>query len=91
MAPITAQSLTSPSGLTVSHRVRFTQEQDRLLHELMRLSRRPISSCIRDIVVSWAVNTVNEEADQRDQDPPIDVRAMVDELLRLAELEAAGE
>lgn len=88
MAPLTVHSLAAPAPLTVHHRVRFTEEQDRLLQELSRRGRRNISQVLRDVVISWAANTVNEEAELRGEDAPIDVRALVAELNSLVELEA---
>jgi hypothetical protein len=67
--------------------VRFTEEQDRLLQELSRRGRRNISEVLRDVVISWAANTVNEEAHLVGEDPPIDVRALVAELNALVDID----
>lgn len=83
----TARALAAPDRLTAIYQVRFTEAQDALLRELTRYNRRPLSATIRDIVVCWAVNHVNEDAELTGESAVIDLRALGAELNRLADLE----
>jgi hypothetical protein len=89
---LTPAALASPSGKRVTLdrtvQVRFTQPQFDLLERLAKECDAKLSAVVRSVVVCWAANSVNEDADLRDADRPIDVYRLVDELRRLEALES---
>lgn len=60
--------------------MRFTARQEQLLARLSRECDRPIGALLRDIVVVWAIQRLNESGE-------LDVEGLVAELRELEDVE----